>query len=331
MKNLLRLFALLACFGMSQQAFAGRTLYFYDEDALDYYSDNMSFTCVVEENGERIMDCEVAAFDENGGYRGSVASRVSDGILFLMVAGTEMGDKIHFKLVTGDGTTASPYVVRDLNETYYYVTNDVIGSKSNPYVFTVGETAVSPAVTLNGGSFATYSSNVDVKIATEGVKAYKAAIGEGQITLTELNGYIPAGTGVLLHKANSTEAVEFEAPAASDAAASNLVGNVLRPTTTATKALVDISTIGGTIWALSATNSFKKYSGTFFSVNRAFLVYEMPSNTAEMRIVFGDEEGNETALQSIETATNAKIYDLNGRQSTAKGLVIMNDKVVFTK
>lgn len=119
----------------------------FDYTDLHKYPDNMSFTCVVEENGQRILDCEVAAFDENGELRGSYYSN-DQGIVFLMVQGERDLGVLHFKVVTGDGDDKSEFTIRDINETYSFHYNDILGNPLNPFVFTVGNDNRKPLVAL---------------------------------------------------------------------------------------------------------------------------------------------------------------------------------------
>lgn len=136
-------------------ATAGRPLLFANTD-LHKYPDNMSFTCVVQENGQRIMNCEVAAFDENEELRGSYYTN-DQGIVFLMVQGERTLGTLHFKVVTGDGDDTSTFTIRDINETHQFRYNDILGDPLNPFVFTVGNDDIATSITSPsqgaGGSF----------------------------------------------------------------------------------------------------------------------------------------------------------------------------------
>lgn len=323
--RLIKLLAVLVGLALFQQVDAQRTLYFGNVDE-SLYPDNMSFTCVVEESGNRILDCEIAAFDENDNLRGCYFSD-AQGIIFLMVHGKNTEGVIHFKVVTGQGTDSDPYVVRDINETYHFFLNDIKGEYYNPYVFTVGTEA--PSATLNTCGFATFSCAEDVKIKTEGVKAYKAVVSGECITLSELNGYIPAGSGVLLYGEGVEEAVAFEKPDDEDSAADNLTDNELQATTVSANAVVDINSISGTIWALGSNNSFLRYIGTEFAANKAFLVHEPASDASEMHIVFNDEDNNATAIEGITEKPGFPSFDLWGRSTKEEGLLIREGKIVF--
>lgn len=148
--------ALFFILALCCEANAVRPLVF-DYTDLHKYPDNMSFTCVVEENGQRILDCEVAAFDENDELRGSYYSN-EQGIIYLMVQGERSLGVLHFKVVTGEGDDKSTFTIRDINETYNFHYNDILGDAVNPFVFTVGKDNRKPLVSL-GAQPATIESN----------------------------------------------------------------------------------------------------------------------------------------------------------------------------
>lgn len=180
-------------------------------------------------------------------------------------------------------------------------------------------------VTLNTAGMATFSAGADAVIKTAGVKAYKAAVADNTITLTELTGYIPAGVGVLLYGTPSTE-VTFNAP--STEAAAGVSDNVFLPTTLSTGALADIPGTGK-VWALSG-NLFQRFTGEKFSDNRAYLV--TPSDAKELAIEF---DGETTGISHVENDVNVEnagnIYNLAGQRVGAdyKGIVIVNGKKVL--
>lgn len=320
----------LLLLALGQQALAQRTLYFDDLD-LSPYPDNMSFTCCVEENGRRILDCEVAAFDQDGNLRGSYYSD-PNGIVFLMVQGKANEGVIHFKVVTGYGTDEDPYVIRDINEIYHFFLNDILGEYLDPYVFTVGDVvSATPTAQLNEAGFATYSCGEDVKVKTPGVKAYRAEDKGEWIELTELNGYIPAGTGVLLYGEGVTEPIAFENPAAGDPVAEGLGSNCLQATTTATVPVIDKAGVTGTIWALGSGNAFQRYTRSAFLENRAFVVHEPTGNASEMRLVFADSEEQTTCIETLGAASFATRFDLSGRMSGQEGWQIRDRKIIITK
>lgn len=185
------------------------------------------------------------------------------------------------------------------------------------------EEYVAPAV-LNEGGFATFSYAEDATIATEGIKAYKAAVSGDVITLTELEGYIPAGTGVLLYsETQAGDGVDVEAAAGK---AADVAGNDLLPTTLADGSLA-VKT-SDDVYALGANNEFLHFTGSAFVPNRAYLIYT--GSAARLTVEFEDATG----IRTIATeAQRAAVIDLLGRQieNNQKGLQINNGKVVLVK
>lgn len=179
-----------------------------------------------------------------------------------------------------------------------------------------------PSVKLNSAGFASYSAGFDALILTEGVKAYKAAVSGETITLTELDRYIPAGSGVLLYKENgSGTTVQFDI-ARGDLVPANMTGNALLPTTDADGYLV-AKPATGNVWALSG-QQFLHFTGDAFVPNRAYLVTE--ASVKEMTLEF---ESETTGISHAETVGHAgNIYNLAGQAvgSNYKGIVIIDGK-----
>lgn len=162
-----------------------------------------------------------------------------------------------------------------------------------------------PTVNLNDAGYATYSNQYDVAIATSGVTAYKAAVGDETITLTPLNGYIPAGTGVLLYGATADKLVEFVEPAAG-ATAANVTGNALKATTKSDGTLV---TKEANSWALGDGNKFLTFTGSAYIHNRAYLVHTNQQQ-AKPIVIEGETTGINNAINA--TARTGKMLE-NGR------------------
>lgn len=161
-------------------------------------------------------------------------------------------------------------------------------------------------VNLNSEGYATFSAKAASFIATEGVTAYKAAINGELITLTALEGYIPAGTGVLLY--GETARAKVDLPVATTGSVANVDGNVLQPTTLSDGSL---AAKGDNVWALGDGNQFLTYTGDAFIHNRAYLVYEKPAASQSMRIVFGDEvlTGLDSAVTDAATPRDGKFLE----------------------
>ena len=225
-----------------------------------------------------------------------------------------------------DGTykTYSGVVAAPADGTYYFGVHAISDKDMwSMYVRNLAiEEYVAPAV-LNAGGYATFSYAEDVTIATEGVKAYKAAVSGDVITLTELEGDIPAGTGVLLFSESLSDA-DLELGAATGVAA-DVTGNALMPTTLADGSLA-VKT-SDDVYALGADNQFLHYTGSAFVPNRAYLIYT--GSAARLTVEFEDATGIRTIANE---AQRAAVIDLLGRQTDREqGLQIRGGKVIMVK
>lgn len=160
-------------------------------------------------------------------------------------------------------------------------------------------------VTLNDAGYATFSAKDPSSIATEGVTAYKAKVDGELITLTAIEGNIPAGTGVLLYGETPGAKVNLPVAASADAVAEN----DLKPTTLADGSLAAKE---ANSWALGNDNLFYELLDDAYIPNRAYLVHEKASES-NMRIVFADDEttGISNAV-SEKSARDGKFME-NGR------------------
>lgn len=147
-------------------------------------------------------------------------------------------------------------------------------------------------VNLNSEGYATFSAKDASFIATDGVTAYKAAVGGELITLTALEGNIPAGTGVLLY--GETPDTKVDLPVATTGTAANVEDNDLKATTLADGSLAEME---ANVWALGGGNEFLSYTGAAFIHNRAYLVHQQPAGAKAMRITFA--EGETTGLDDV--------------------------------
>lgn len=158
-------------------------------------------------------------------------------------------------------------------------------------------------VNLNSAGYATYSAEKISFIATDGVTAYKAAVDGELITLTALEGNIPAGTGVMLY--GETPNTKVYLPVANSGFIANVTGNSLKPTTLGDGSLVEME---ANSWALGDGDQFLRYTGAAFIPNRAYLVHEKASES-KMRVVFADEATGIDSVASKSSARNAKIME----------------------
>lgn len=161
-------------------------------------------------------------------------------------------------------------------------------------------------IALNNSGYATFSSKHDMNIT--GVEAYKASVEGETITLTQLEGYIPAGTGVLLYSENPTAEVSLSL-AGNDDTAADVTGNDLNATTKADGSLAAVETNS---WALGSDNKFRKYTGGTYKANRAYLVHT-PSNSASSKALsIVNRVAGTTSLENVdseESANEGKLFE----------------------
>lgn len=167
-------------------------------------------------------------------------------------------------------------------------------------------------VNLNSEGYATFSAKDASFIATDGVTAYKAAVNGELITLTALEGNIPAGTGVLLY--GETAGAKVNLPVATTGANADMAGNSLLATTHADGSLAAKE---ANSWALGDGNQFLRFTGDAFIHNRAYLVHERPAGAKTMRMVFA--EGETTDLDNVVS------------KSSVEGKYLENGKIVIVK
>ena len=187
--------------------------------------------------------------------------------------------------------------------------------------------ATATTVTLNDKGYATYSTYYDVEVS--GADAYTAALDfdNATITCTKItDGKGPAGAGVLLFGDASAEVTLTPTTGAAALSGNDLKGTTLADGTLADKGSNDYYVLSG--------NTFKKFTGTTFSANKAY--FEVASGVVQARafsIVFGDES---TGISQIETETKSmdgSVYSLSGQRVSqpVKGLYIVNGKKVLVK
>ena len=112
---------------------SGRSLY-YNWTDMHQYNGTMTVTARVLHNGQPLLDCELAAFDENDELRGSAVSHPNDGgIIFLTIQGDNRGAELHFRVV--HGTDDENRTITDADETLVFVADQALGTYTVPQVF----------------------------------------------------------------------------------------------------------------------------------------------------------------------------------------------------
>lgn len=183
-------------------------------------------------------------------------------------------------------------------------------------------------INLNAQGYGTFSAKDASFIATEGVTAYKASVSDETITLTALDGNIPAATGVLLYGEGKAGA-KVKLPVATSGTDADVSGNVLKPTT---KADGSLATTEANSWVLGNDNAFHKFKETSaYKDNRAYLVYSNLStaSTRAMNIGFGDGTTSLDNINSEPSAREGKLLECgniviikNGKKYNLAGQVI---------
>ena len=154
-------------------------------------------------------------------------------------------------------------------------------------------------------AFATFCAPQNFTIT--GATAYKAALEGTTLTLTALEGVIPANTGVIIA---GEEAAAYTISYVADAATADVTSNDLTGVTvrTATSTLAGTSTL----LALNSTAAtFQEYTGEYFPANKAYLL--TTALAREIGISFADNTA--TGIQNVENSsdTTVKKYIKNGR------------------
>lgn len=139
-------------------------------------------------------------------------------------------------------------------------------------------------VNLNSAGYATFSCKDASSIATNGVTAYKAAVGDELITLTPLEGNIPAGNGVILYANNAETKVDL--PVANSGNDADMTGNILKPTTLADGSLAEIEDDS---WELGDDALFHWFTGAAYTPNSAYLVHAVDDIATLLSIIFADD------------------------------------------
>ena len=175
-----------------------------------------------------------------------------------------------------------------------------------------------------------YHPAANVKINTDGVEIYKAALnGTSSVTLTKVDGnVIKAGQAVML-KAPASGSLSMELTPA--AATGDYSGNELKGGATVAD--------GYTAYTLAAKNNkmgFYKFAGAALNPNKAHLEIATPPSSAPEYLGF-NVDGETTNIETTDftdyTDKAGAIYDLQGRrvENSAKGLYIVNGRKVVIK
>lgn len=180
-------------------------------------------------------------------------------------------------------------------------------------------------VSVSAAGYATLYAPVALTIP-QNVQAYTASFADNKVTLTPIEGTIPANTGVVIEAAEGT--YNFAITTTEAIATSDLTGNVAT-------ANVDAASAAYILGKTDAQGvGFFKLNSTDRAIKGGRAYYVAPDGGAAAAYLFN---GNVTGLEVIKTAlndANAPIYDLSGRKvakAVKGGLYIKNGQKFIVK
>lgn len=180
-------------------------------------------------------------------------------------------------------------------------------------------------VSVSAAGYATLYAPVALTIP-ENVQAYTASFADNKVTLTPIEGTIPANTGVVIEAAKGD--YNFAITTTEATATSDLRGDVAT-------ANVDAASAAYILGKTDAQGvGFFKLNSTDREIKGGRAYYVAPNGGAAAAYLFN---GNVTGLEAIKTAlndANAPIYDLRGRKvakAVKGGLYIKNGQKFIVK
>jgi hypothetical protein len=290
------------------------------------------------------MDIDASKGAVTANQYGKLNNITTDGTYAQANANTKMtipvavNGIINVKAAKGTLKTST---INDKATSSYTCTEDgdavIIIRDANIYLSGITLTFQPNTVTLSSINAATLCLPLAVKIPEEGIKAYTGELNDNTLTLTQVEGVIPAGEAVILVGDAGSYKFEVSSEAGTKATKNDLVGN-------STSSEITPSVKDATVCVLDKVNNelgFYKWTGKI-PAYKAYLAVpnatteETSSSAPEIRVVFNDEPGNVTAIESIaaEAGENAPIYTLSGRQVkgiAAPGLYIQGGKKILVK
>ena len=236
-----------------------------------------------------------------------------------------------YTVTAGDGMEGSNVfkLVRKNNVylTSLAVINCIPGEPADP---TVDGTTVTLATTANMDGWRSYNNNTSKKytVSANTKVYYASATGDSKVTLTEIDGGVPANTAVILHKTDAggaaAEIVLTETATDIDTPASNLL-----LVSTAGQNLAKVYRLG-----YKSSDGVGFYTYTTTSAPEGIVYVSSVSSANFLGLDF--EDGETTGVASVDkpqTTTNREVYNLAGQRvaQPTKGLYIVNGKKVLVK
>lgn len=247
------------------------------------------------------------------GYNG-----IADGTVVTFKAATEARDEYNVFFNNGDRK-----LYTQVSDGKYYT--DAYGKDGNHNRCRFWlEKVTSLPVSVSAAGYATLYAPVALTIP-QNVQAYTASFADSKVTLTPIEGTIPANTGVVIEAAEGT--YNFAITTTEATATSDLRGDVAT-------ANVDAASAAYILGKTDAQGvGFFKLNSTDRAIKGGRAYYVAPNGGAAAYLF----NGNVTGLEAIKTAlndANAPIYDLSGRKvakALKGGLYIKNGQKFIVK
>lgn len=254
--------------------------------------------------------------DVSLGYKG-----ITDGTEVTFKAATE--GKSEYNVVYNVPNKGDRKLYAQVSGDKYYADARGVDGSHNRCRFWL-EKVQSLPVSVSAAGYATLFAPVALTIP-ENVQAYTATFADNKVTLTPIEGTIPANTGVVIEAAEGS--YDFVITTTEATATSDLTGNVAT-------ANVDAASAAYILGKTDAQGvGFFKLNSTDRAIKGGRAYYVAP-NAGAAAYLFN---GNVTGLEAIKTAlndANAPIYDLSGRKvakAVKGGLYIKNGQKFIVK
>lgn len=254
--------------------------------------------------------------DVSLGYKGIV-----DGTAVTFKAATE--GKSEYNVVYNVTNKGGRKLYAQVSGDKYYADAWGVDGSQNRCRFWL-EKVQSLPVSVSAAGYATLYAPVALTIP-ENVQAYTASFADSKVTLTPIEGTIPANTGVVIEAAEGT--YNFAITTTEATATSDLRGDVAT-------ANVDAASAAYILGKTDAQGvGFFKLNSTDREIKGGRAYYVAPNGGAAAYLF----NGNVTGLEAIKTAlndANAPIYDLSGRKvakAVKGGLYIKNGQKFIVK
>lgn len=254
--------------------------------------------------------------DVSLGYKG-----ITDGTEVTFKAATE--GKSEYNVVYNVTNKGDRKLYAQVNGDKYYADAWSVDNNQNRCRFWLKAVKSLP-VSVSAAGYATLFAPVALTVP-QNVQAYTATFADNKVTLTPIEGTIPANTGVVIEAAEGT--YNFVITTTEATATSDLTGNVAT-------ANVDAASAAYILGKTDAEGvGFFKLNSTDRAIKGGRAYYVAPNGGAAAYLF----NGNVTGLEAIKTAlndANAPIYDLSGRKvakAVKGGLYIKNGQKFIVK